>query len=100
MYIRDSTDPDTEESEDELPPMKSYLDKARELHAAAMETVSVAHARHTGWVLSQIRQRKSGQLVYMMSAQKCRSMVHSDLQETMLGPSFVFNFAYPLIHLG
>lgn len=63
MYIRDSTDPDTEESEGELPPMKSYLEKAKQLHATTMETATVAHARDTGWGLSQIMRRKSGQLV-------------------------------------
>lgn len=44
VYIRDSTDPDSEDSEDELPPLKSYLDKARQHNA---DTISITNARHT-----------------------------------------------------
>lgn len=47
MYIRDSTDPDSEDSEDELPPLKSYLDKARQHHADTMATISITNARDT-----------------------------------------------------
>ncbi|KAG7325057.1 hypothetical protein KOW79_011373 [Hemibagrus wyckioides] len=47
VYIRDSTDPDSEDSEDELPPLKMYLDKARQHHADTMATVSITNARDT-----------------------------------------------------
>ncbi|KAB5555606.1 hypothetical protein PHYPO_G00036100 [Pangasianodon hypophthalmus] len=59
VYIRDSTDPDSEDSEDELPPMKSYLDKARQHHADTMATISVANARDTAWGISRKGQRKT-----------------------------------------
>ncbi|XP_060795927.1 FERM domain-containing protein 6 [Neoarius graeffei] len=59
VYIRDSTDPDSEESEDELPPMKSYLDKARQHDVEPLVTVSVTNARDAAWGTSQKVQRKT-----------------------------------------
>lgn len=86
MYIRSNTDPDTEESEDELPAMKSYLEKARQHHADTMETVSVAKARDTAWGLSRTWQIKSGQLFYMMSCIYADVLCILTYEKTMLGP--------------
>ncbi|KAF4085044.1 hypothetical protein AMELA_G00112860 [Ameiurus melas] len=59
VHIRDSTDPESEESEDELPPIKSYLDKARQQHADTMATITLADARDTAWRSSRKGQRKT-----------------------------------------
>ncbi|XP_017338132.1 FERM domain-containing protein 1 isoform X1 [Ictalurus punctatus] len=59
VYIRDSTDPESEESEDELPPIKSYLDKARQRHADTMATITLADDRDTAWGSSRKGQKKT-----------------------------------------
>ncbi|XP_026996425.2 FERM domain-containing protein 6 [Tachysurus fulvidraco] len=46
MYVRDNTDPDSEDSEDELPSLKKYLDKARHQSADSLANILVGN---TAW---------------------------------------------------
>ncbi|XP_060746183.1 FERM domain-containing protein 6 [Tachysurus vachellii] len=50
VYVRDNSDPDSEDSEDELPSLKTYLDKARQHHADSLANISVGN---TAWEISQ-----------------------------------------------
>ncbi|XP_036428578.1 FERM domain-containing protein 6 isoform X1 [Colossoma macropomum] len=60
VYIRDKTNLDTEDSEDELPPMKFHLDKARQLQAKLAEPVSSTSENQLWGISSKGNRKKAG----------------------------------------